>query len=330
MRMIVVPRLGGPEVLTMIDATQPTAGPDEVLVRLRYAGLTYGDVYQREGTYRQGAPLKESEAPLRIGGEGAGTVAAVGANVKHLKEGDEVVYCDHLGSYAEYAAVPAWRVVKIPTGISLRDAAAVFSLGGTAHYLAYDTGKLRPGFSCLVHAGAGGLGHLLIQFAKMLGSSVLTTVGNQEKAQFVRELNADKVILYRQTDFLAAVREWGDGKGVDVVFDSVGEATIQKSIQSVRPRGLCVLCGNSSGLVETISPMDLAAAGSIFFTRPRFSHHIQTRDEILRRAEDIFSAMRDGRLRVAVCRIFPLEQAGEAHRLLQSRNTIGKIMLSVA
>lgn len=330
MRMIVVPRLGGPDVLTMIDAKPPTAGPDDVLVKLRYAGLTYGDVYQREGTYRQGAPLKESETPLRIGGEGAGTVAAVGANVTHLKEGDEVVYCDHLGSYAEYAAVPAWRAVKIPTGISLRDAAAVFSLGGTAHYLAYDTGKLRPGLSCLVHAGAGGLGHLLIQFAKLLGSSVLTTVGSQEKAQFVRELHVDKVILYRETDFLAAVREWGDGKGVDVVFDSVGQTTIQKSILSVRPRGLCVLCGNSSGVVETISPMDLAAAGSIFFTRPRFSHHIRTREEIMRRAEDIFSAMRDGRLRVAVCRIFPLEQAGEAHRLLQSRNTIGKIMLSVA
>ena len=330
MRMIVIPRLGGPEVLTIIEVERPTAGPDEVLIKLRFAGLTYGDVYQREGTYRSGAPLKESEAPLRIGGEGAGMAAAVGANVTHLKEGDEVVYCDHLGSYAEYVAVPAWRVVKIPPGISLRDAAAVFSLGATAHYLAYDTGKLRPGFSCLVHAGAGGLGHLLIQFAKMLGSSVLTTVGNEEKAKFVRELGVNKVILYRQADFLAAVREWGDGKGVDVVFDSVGQATIQKSIRSVRPHGLCVLCGNSSGLVDTISPMELAAAGSIFFTRPRLSHHMRTRDEIMKRADDMFSSLRDGRLRVAVGRVFPLEQAGEAHRLLQSRETIGKIMLSVA
>ncbi len=330
MRMIVIPRLGGPEVLTLIEVKQPTAGPDEVLVKLRYAGLTYGDVYQREGTYRHGAALKESEAPLRIGGEGAGTVAAVGADVTHLKEGDEVVYGEHLGSYAEYAAVPAWRVVKSPPGISLRDAAAVFSLGGTAHYLAHDTGKLRPGVSCLVHAGAGGLGHLLIQLAKRLGASVLTTVGNEAKAQFVRELGVDKVILYRTTDFLAAVREWGDGKGVDVVFDSVGQATIQKSIQSVRPHGLCVLCGNSSGLVEAISPMDLAAAGSIFFTRPRLSHHMRTRDEIVKRADEIFSAMREGQVRVRVCRTIPLEQAGEAHRLLQSRETIGKILLSVA
>jgi NADPH:quinone reductase len=330
MRMMVIPRLGGPEVLTMVEVQQPTAGSDEVLIRLRYAGITYGDVYQREGTYRGGVPLKESEAPLRIGGEGAGTVTAVGANVMHLKEGDEVVYCEHLGSYAEFAAVPAWRVVKTPAGISLQDAATVFSLGGTAHYLAHDTGKLRPGFSCLVHAGAGGLGHLLIQFAIMLGSSVLTTVGSEEKAKFVRGLGVDKVILYREADFLAAVREWGDGKGVDVVFDSVGQSTIRKSIQAVRPHGLCVLCGNSSGLVDTIAPMDLAAAGSIFFTRPRFSHHMRTRDEILKRADDIFSAMRDGRLRATLCRILPLEQAGEAHRLLQSRGTIGKILLSLA
>ena len=330
MRMVVIPRFGGPEVLTTIEGDRPTAGPDEVLVKLRYAVLTYGDVYQREGTYRGGAPLKESEAPLRIGGEGAGTVAEVGANVTHLKEGDEVVYCEHLGSYAEYAAVPAWRIVRIPAGISLQDAAAVFSLAGTAHYLAHDTGKLRPGVSCLIHAAAGGLGHLLIQFAKMLGASVLTTVGSEEKARFVRGLGVDRVILYRETDFLAAVREWGDGKGVDVVYDSVGQATIRKSIQSVRPRGLCVLCGNSSGLVDTISPMDLAAAGSIFFTRPRFAHHMRTRDEIMKRADDIFSAMRDGRLRVTLCRIFPLEQAGEAHRLLQSRNSIGKTLLSIS
>jgi len=187
-----------------------------------------------------------------------------------------------------------------------------------------------PAHAIAIHAGAGGLGHLLIQLAKMLGSSVLTTVGNEEKAKFVRQLGVDRVILYRQTDFLTAVREWGDGKGVDVVFDSVGQATIHKSIQSVRPHGLCVLCGNSSGLVDTISPMELAAAGSIFFTRPRLSHHMRTRDEIIRRADDMFSALRDGRLRVAVCRIFPLEQAGEAHRLLQSRDTVGKIMLSVA
>ena len=329
MRMIVIPRLGGPEVLTMIEVERPTPRPDEVLIKLRFAGLTYGDVYQREGTYRGGRLLREAEAPLRLGGKGAGTIAAVGANVTHLKEGDAVVYCENLGSYAEYAAVPGWRVVTIPTGIPFQDAAAVFSLGGTAHYLAHDTGKLRPGLSCLIHAGAGGLGHLLIQFAKMLGTSVLTTVGSEEKAKFARELGAEKVILYREADFLAAVREWGDGKGVDVVYDSAGQATIRKSIQSVRPRGLCVLCGNSSGLVDTIAPMDLAAAGSIFFTRPRFSHHMQTRDEVVKRAHDIFSAMRDGRLRVALCRIFPLEQAVEAHRLLQSRNSIGKILLSI-
>ncbi len=329
MRMIVVPTLGGPDVLTMIETERPTPKPNEVLVKLRFAGLTYGDVYQREGTYRGGKPLTEAEAPLKIGGEGAGTVAAVGPEVTHVKEGDEVVYCENLGSYAEYAAVPGWKVVKIPAGIPFQDAAAVYSLGGTAHYLAYDTGKLRPGLSCLIHAGAGGLGHLLIQFAKKLGASVLTTVGSEEKAAFVRELHADKVILYRETDFLAAVREWGDKKGVDVVYDSVGQATIRKSIQAVRPHGLCVLCGNSSGYVDSVSPMDLAAAGSIFFTRPRFAHHMRTRDEVLRRTNDIFSAMREGQLRVRLCRTFPLAQAAEAHRFLQSRASFGKILLSL-
>ncbi len=326
--MIVVPRLGGPEVLTLVDVPRPCAGPGEVLVKLRYAGLTYGDVYQREGTYRSGG-LKDGEGPLLIGGEGAGVVVGVGADVGHLKEGDEVVYCEHLGSYADYAIVPAWRAVKVPPGISLRDAAAAFSLGGTAHYLAHDTGKLRPGTSCLIHAGAGGLGHLLIQFARILGAAVLTTVGTEEKAKFVRDLDVDKVILYRETDFVAAVRAWGDGGGVDVVYDSVGQATIQGSIKAVRPRGLCVLCGNTSGLVETVSPMELAAAGSIFFTRPRFAHHLRTRDEIMARATGVFSAMSEGQLRVTLCRVFPLEEAAEAHRLLQSRQRIGKILLSM-
>jgi NADPH2:quinone reductase len=328
MRMIVVPRLGGPDVLTMVDTARPRAGPGEVLIKLRYAGLTYGDVYQREGTYRRDK-LKDGDAPLPIGGEGAGVVAGIGPGVAHLKEGDDVVYCEHLGSYADYAVVPAWRAVKIPAGISPRDAVAVFSLGGTAHYLAHDTGKLRPGMSCLIHAGAGGLGHLLIQFAKMLGAAVLTTVGSEEKAKFVRDLKADKAILYDTTDFLTAVREWGDGKGVDVVYDSVGQATINRSIQAVRPRGLCVLCGNTSGVVETISPMDLAAAGSIFFTRPRLAHHLRSRSEVVARATAIFSAMCEGRLRVTLCRVFPLEEAAEAHRLLQSRQSMGKILLSM-
>lgn len=328
MRMIVVPRLGGPEVLTMIEAKQPEVGPDQVLVKLRYSTITYGDVYLREGTYRAGSPLKESEAPLKIGGEGAGVVAAVGSGVTGLKEGDNVVYCEHPGSYAEYAAVPAWRVVKVPNGIDLKDAASALSIGGTAHYLAYDTCALKKGMSCLVHAAAGGVGHVLVQFAKILGAEVLATVGSPEKADFVKGLKADRVIQYRNEDFLEIAKGWGDKKGLDVVLDSVGRDTIKKSIQAVRHRGLCVLYGNSSGLVESIAPMELSATGSIYFTRPRFAHHMRAREDILRRADDIFSAMKDGRLKFALAKVFPLAEASEAHRLLQSRTTIGKVLLA--
>jgi NADPH:quinone reductase len=329
MRMIVVPRIGGPEVLTMVEVERPVPGPDQVLVKLRFATITFGDVYLREGTYRGGAPLKESDAPLRIGGEGAGTVAAVGANVKHVKEGDTVIYCEQIGSYAEYAAVPGWRVVKVPDGIALQDAASVLSIGGTAHYLAHDTAQLAPNMTCLIHAAAGGVGHILMQFAKMRGAQVLATVGNQEKAEFVKKLGADRAILYNEEDFLAVAKGWGDGKGLDVVFDSVGKTTIKKSIQAVRHRGLCVLYGNSSGLVESISPMELSATGSIYFTRPRLAHHMRSREEMVKRAGDIFAAMRDGRLKFALARIFPLAQASEAHAHLQSRATIGKILLSI-
>jgi NADPH2:quinone reductase len=328
MRMIVVPRLGGPEVLTLVEVAQPVAGPDQVLIKLRYATLSYGDVYQREGTYRAG-PMREGETPLRIGGEGCGTVVSVGTSVTDLKQGDRVVFGNHLGSYAEYAAVLARNVVRLPDAISFEDAAGVMGQGVTAHYLAYDTGKLAPGMSCLIHAAAGGVGHCLVQLAKLRGAQVLATVGSRDKAAFVERLGADKVILYREEDFLSAVRGWGDGKGVDVVYDAVGPATLDKSIQATRPRGLCVLYGNSSGLVESVAPMDLAAAGSIFFTRPRLAHHMRDRAEIVRRVEDLFAAMQGGRLRLALHRSFPLHQAAEAHRLLQSRQTTGKILLAM-
>lgn len=329
MRMVVVPRLGGPEVLTVIEAPKPAPQPDQVLVKLKYATMTYGDVYLREGTYRAGAPLKEGEGPLKIGGEGAGTVAAVGADVKHVKEGDEVIYCETPGSYAEYAAPQGFRVVKLPKGISLEDAASGISQGGTAHYLSHDTVKLGPGMSCLIHAAAGGVGHILLQFAKLRGAEVLATVGSPEKARFVQGLGADKVIQYNSEDFLEAAKAWGDKKGLDAVYDSVGKATIKKSIQAVRHRGTCVLYGNSSGLVDSIAPMELSATGSIYFTRPRLAHHIRTGEEIRRRAGDLFDAMLAGKMKVALAKIFPLAEVVDAHRLLQSRRTIGKILLAM-
>jgi len=328
MRMIVVPRLGGPEVLTLVDVAQPTPAADQVLIKLRYATLSYGDVYQREGTYRT-SPMQPGEAPLQIGGEGCGTVTAIGAHVTDLKAGDRVVFGNHMGAYAEYAAVPARNVVRIPDGISFEDAAGTMGQGVTAHYLAYDTGKLAPGMSCLIHAAAGGVGHCLLQLARLRGAQVVATVGSRDKAGFVERLGADKVILYRDEDFLAAVRKWGDGKGVDVVYDAVGPETLAKSIQATRVRGLCVLYGNSSGVVDAVAPMDLAAAGSIFFTRPRLAHHMRDRAEIQRRVQDLFGAMQDGKLRLTLNRSFPLDQVVEAHRLLQSRQSIGKILLSM-
>jgi NADPH2:quinone reductase len=330
MRAIVVPRLGGPEVLTLREVPQPTPGAGEVLVKIKYAGVSYGDVYQREGTYRAGKPLLDTDPPLPIGGEAVGTVAALGANVTGVAVGDTVIYAETLGSYAEYAAVPAWRVIKVPDGVSLRDAAGIYSQGLTAHYLAHDTGKLKPGMSCLVHAAAGSVGHILVQLAKRAGATVIATVGSREKADYVRSLGADKVILYRETPFLQEIKSWGDGKGVDVVYDSLGRATIDDSIKATRMHGLCVLYGNTTGLVDAVAPMDLAAAGSIFFTRPRLAHHIKTREEVAKRANDLLLGLKDGSLKVSVCKVFPLEQASEAHRLLESRATIGKLLLEAS
>lgn len=330
MRAIVVPRFGGPEVLELRDVAEPVLAADQVLVKIKYAGMTYGDVYQREGTYRGGKPIGENEAALPIGGEGAGTIVAVGADVRGLAVGDTVIYCETLGSYAELVAVPAWRVIKIPADIDIRDAAAVFAQGVTAHYLAYDTGKLAPGMTCLVHAAAGGVGHVLVQLAKGLGARVIATVGSPEKADFVKGLGADKVILYRDTPFLPEVKAWTDGAGVDVVYDSIGQATIADSMKATKVRGLCVLYGNASGLVDTISPMDLAAAGSIYFTRPRLGHHVRNREEIQRRADDLFEGLRKGTLKVALNKVFPLADVVEAHKLLGSRTATGRILLEVA
>lgn len=327
MRAIVVPRLGGPEVLTLREVERPTPSADQVLVRIKYAGVSFGDVYQREGTYRAGKPLAADEPALPIGGEGAGTVEAVGANVKGLSVGEPVIYAETLGSYAEYAAVPAARVMKVPAGLTLLQAVSIYSQGLTAHYLANDTGRLGAGMSCLVHAAAGGVGHILVQLARKAGAKVLATVGSAAKADAVSRLGAEKVILYRDTPFLKEVKAWGDGQGVNVVYDSVGKATIADSIKSTRMHGICVLYGNSSGLVEAIAPMDLAAAGSIFFTRPRLAHHLRTRDEIAQRADALFAGLQDGWLEGRISEVMPLADAGKAHAKLQSRETIGKIVL---
>jgi len=329
MRAIVVPKLGGPDVLTLREVPDPKPADDQVVVKLKYAGVSFGDVYQREGTYRAGKPLGPNEV-LPIGGEGVGTVSAVGSAVRDLAVGDTVIFAENLGSYAEYVAVPAWRAIKVPSGLSQRDAISAYSQGLTAHYLVHDSGKLRAGMSCLVHASAGGVGHILVQLAKKAGASVIATVGSKDKADFVSSLGADKVVLYRETPFLQEVKSWGDGKGVHVAYDSIGKATIDDSIKSVRMHGLCVLYGNASGLVDAVAPMDLAAAGSIFFQRPRLAHHVKNREEISRRANDLFNGVKDGWLKAAVSKVLPLAEANEAHRLLETRTTMGKLLLEVS
>jgi NADPH2:quinone reductase len=329
MRMIVLPKLGGPDVLTMIDAPMPVAAADQILVKLDYALVGFADVYQREGVYRANKTLTEKEAPLKIGGGGAGTVVSTGANVTSFKPGDRVVYGEQIGSYAELIAVPAWRATKVPNGVDLKDVAGLPSQGATAHYLAHDTGKLAPGITCLIHAAAGGVGHVLVQLAKSLGATVLATVGSPEKADFVKSLGADRAILYRDEDFVSAVKNWADGKGVDVAYDAVGPATLDKTIQCVRPRGLVVLYGNTSGLVETISPMALGNAGSLFFTRPRLANHMRDAAEAGKRMDDLLGAIQAGRLRLALAKVLPLAQAADAHRLIESRATIGRVLLSM-
>jgi len=329
MKAIAIAQFGGPECLRYMERDQPQPAPGEALVRLGYAGVNFIDVYMRSGQYARSQTYR-TPLPMVIGMEGGGTVAALGEGVTGLAVGDRVAYCIVRGSYAQYAAVPAWKLVKIPEEVPLPVATALMLQGFTAHYLSHSVFPLGPQHACLIHAGAGGVGQLLIQLAKMCGATVITTVGSQEKAQIVRELGADHVILYRESDFREAVMEVTAGRGVHVVYDAVGKDTISRSIHSLHKRGLCVNYGGASGLVTSIDPLELAEAGSVFFTRPHLADYISTREELSTRAADLFDAYAKGRLKVAIDREFPLEQAAEAHRYLESRGTRGKLLLAVS
>jgi NADPH2:quinone reductase len=300
----------------------------EVLVKLDYAGINYTDIYQRGGLYAR-SHTYQTPLPMVIGMEGAGTVAAVGDGVADFRPGERVAYCIVRGSYAEYAVVPARRLVKLPDDIDVRTGAALMLQGLTAHYLSHSAFELKPGTSCLVHAAAGGVGQLLTQIAKIAGATVIGTVGSHEKAEIAKARGADHVILYRETDFRAAVRELTDGAGVDVVYDAVGKDTIAGSIRSLKRRGLCVNYGGASGLVEAIEPLELAEAGSVFFTRPHLADYLATAEELRTRAADLFQWIREGRLTVPVDREFPLAQAADAHRYLEARKTRGKLLLKI-
>jgi NADPH2:quinone reductase len=315
--------------LAVMDVSPPVPQAGEVVVRLEYAGVNFIDVYMRSGIYQRSDTYK-TPLPLLLGMEGGGTVVACGEGVSEFAEGDQVAYCLSRGSYAEYAAVPAWRLVPVPPAIPMETAVAAMLQASTAHYLTHSAFPLKPGDWCLIHAAAGGVGQLLTQFAKRRGATVIATAGTPEKAAVAKQRGADHVILYRSEDFRARVMDLTEGRGVDVVYDSVGRDTIAKSIRSLRKRGTCILFGASSGVVESIEPLELAEAGSVFFTRPHLADYMQNADEIRGRARDIFAAIEGGDLSIAIDSIFPLVDIAGAHRHIESRATQGKILIRIA
>lgn len=328
MKAIQIHRFGGPEVMELAEIAPPVPKSGEAVVRLDYSGVNFTEVYQRAGLYAR-SHTYQTPLPMVIGSEGGGTVAALGEGVTGLQVGDRVTYCIVRGSYAEFAAVPAWRLVKIPHAMPMPVATALMLQGFTAHYLSHSAYPLQSGDICLIHAGAGGVGQLLIQMAKMRGATVITTVGSDDKAVIAGALGADHIVRYRDTDFREEVLRLTSGRGVDVVYDAVGRDTIAKSIRSLRKRGLCVNYGGASGLVTAIEPLELAEAGSVFFTRPHLADYIATRDELAARASDLFAAWESGRLKVAIDREYPLTQAADAHRHLENRGTRGKLLLKI-
>ena len=321
MKAIAIERNGGPDVLTVRDVPVPQPKPGEALVRLEACGINFIDVYFRTGTY------KAPHFPLVIGQEGAGVIEATGEGVTSVRAGDRVAYAGVLGSYAEYAAVPAERLVSVPQGVSLRDAAALMLQGMTAHYLINSTYPLQAGQTALVHAGAGGVGLLLTQLAAAKGATVITTVSTPEKAELSKRAGAAHTIDYTKQDFAAETRRITHGEGVHVVYDSVGKTTFDKSLDSLRPRGYLALFGGSSGQVPPFDIQVLNQKGSLFLTRPSLGAYIATRDELTWRARELFDSVLDGSLALRVEHTYPLADAARAHADLESRGTTGKLLL---
>ena len=322
MRAIRVHEIGGAEVLGVEEIAAPTPGEGEARVKIAAAGVNFIDVYQRTGAYKM--PL-----PFTPGMEGAGIVDAVGSGVTGVKVGDRVAYAMQAGSYAEQVIVPAWKLVPVPNAVELDAAAAVMLQGMTAHYLALSTFPLAKGHRALVHAAAGGVGLLLTQIAKRLGATVYATVSTEQKAELARGAGADEVIRYDQTDFAEEVKRFTGGAGLDVVYDSVGKDTFDRSMSVLRPRGMMVLYGQSSGAVPPVDPQRLNSGGSLFLTRPTLGHHISSPVELRRRAGDLFDWIASGELKVRIGERHPLEEAGVAHERLTGRKTTGKVLLEV-
>ena len=328
MKAIQVTAYGGPEVLALTELATPEPGEGEVRVKLAYAGVNFIDVYTHMGLYARSHTYSNAP-PFTLGREGVGTVDAVGPGTQGWAVGERVTYCLAPDAYAEYACVPAWRLLRIPDGLGRKTAITMMLQGCTAHYLTHSLFPLEPGHSCLIHAASGGVGQLMVQLAKLRGATVFATVGSEAKAKLARALGADHVIPYREQDFAQVVRTETLGQGVDVVYDSVGKATIERSIECCARRGTVCNFGAASGAVTSVDPLTLAEAGSIFFTRPHMADYMHDADEVHWRGSEMLEHAASGRVQVRVDHVLALADAAEAHRLLESRATAGKLLLAV-
>ena len=328
MKAVQVDAYGGPGNMVLRDIATPEPGAGEALVRLEYAGVNYTDVYNRNGMYATSHTYANSP-PFTLGREGGGVVERIGTDVESVSAGDRVAYCIPLGSYAEFAAVPAWRLARVPDAVDMPQATALMLQGCTAHYLTHSLFRIEPGMRCLVHAAAGGVGQFLVALAKHLGAEVFATVGTEEKARIAASRGADHVIVYRREDFAARVREASGGCGVDVVYDSVGRVTIEGSMRALARRGTLVNFGAASGAVESIEPLALAEAGSLFFTRPHMADYMRDAEEVAWRARTMFEHHAAGRVAATIDRILTLDAAPQAHRILEARETRGKLLLKI-
>jgi NADPH2:quinone reductase len=320
MRAIQVQKTGGPEVLTLVDLPVPKPKANEAVVKIAAIGVNFIDVYFREGRYPSALPFVDGQ-------EAAGTVTEVGSDVKSVKPGDRVAYTGVIGAYAEYAAVPADRLVHVPDKITDQQAAAAMLQGMTAHYLVNSTYPLKKGETALIHAAAGGVGLLLVQMAKSIGALAIGTVGTEEKAKLAREPGAEEVIIYTQKDFEVETKRLTENKGVHVVYDGVGKSTFEKGLNVLRPRGYMVLFGGASGAVPPFDPIALSQKGSLFLTRPSLVHYIATRNELEHRSSDVFNMIIAGKLKLRIGHVYKLEEVQQAHRDLEGRKTTGKILL---
>ncbi len=321
MKAVFIEQPGGRDALRYGDFAQPEAGPGQVLVKISVSGVNFIDTYHRSGLYK--LPL-----PAVLGTEGAGTVAAIGEGVTGFRVGDPVAYAMARGSYAEYAAVPAHLVVRVPAGLNAQQAAAAMLQGMTAHYLTHSTFAIEPGHTALVHAAAGGTGRLISQMVKLRGGKVIGTAGTREKAEVARKAGADEVILYREQDLVGEVKRLTDGKGVEVVYDGVGEATFMQSLDCLKPRGMMATFGNASGPVKAFDPLLLSAKGSLFLTRPTLANY-SSPDEVKWRSSDVLGWILNKKLDLLIERVYPLADAAQAHADLEGRKTTGKLILTV-